>query len=92
MSSGMNDTFVPFRLDESSIKSWLIRFPCSNSAEADLLSRVDSTLKNDDNAFTAFVPTPFRPTDFLKAFESYLPPVFIFETTSTTLPSGIPLP
>ncbi len=44
------------------------------------------------SAFTALVPTPFRPTAFLKALESYLPPVSIFETTSTTFPRGIPLP
>ena len=91
VSSGTKDTFVPFLLEVSSSKSWLVRFPCSNSAEADLLSRVDSTLKKDDKALTALVPTPFSPTDFLKALESYFPPVFIFETTSTTLPKGIPL-
>jgi hypothetical protein len=34
------------------------------------------------------VPTPFNPTDFLKASLSYLAPVLIFETTSTTLPNG----
>ena len=33
-----------------------------------------------------------RPTDFLNALESYLPPVFIFETQSITLPNGMPLP
>ena len=31
-------------------------------------------------------------TDFLKALESYLPPVFILETASTTFPKGIPRP
>jgi hypothetical protein len=35
---------------------------------------------------------PFNPTDFLKAFESYLAPVFIFDTTSTSLPRGMPRP
>ena len=49
-------------------------------------------MKIDESALTAFVPTPFNPTDFLKALESYFPPVFIFDTTSTTLPNGIPLP
>ena len=29
---------------------------------------------------------------FLKALESYFPPVFILETTSTTFPNGIPRP
>ena len=91
-SSGIKETFVPFLLEVSSNNSLFIKFPCSNSAEADLLSLLDSTLKKDDKAFTALVPTPFKPTDFLNAFESYFPPVFILETTSTTFPSGIPLP
>ena len=38
----------------------------------------------EERAFTALVPTPLSPTDFLNALESYLPPVFILETTSTT--------
>ena len=92
ISSGTKDTLVPFRLDVSFNNSSLVKLPCENSAEALLLSRVDSTLKNDDNAFTAFVPTPFNPTDFLNALESYFPPVFILETTSTTFPNGIPRP
>ena len=46
----------------------------------------------DDKALTALIPTPFRPTDFLNAFESYLPPVFILEETSFTLSRGIPRP
>ena len=50
------------------------------------------TLKNSDNALTAFVPTPFKPTAFLNALVSYLPPVLILETQSKTFPSGIPLP
>ena len=91
-SSGIKETLVPFLLEDSSNNSLLINLPCSNSAEADLLSLLDSTLKKEDNALTALVPTPFKPTDFLKALESYLPPVFILETTSTTLPNGIPLP
>ena len=66
--------------------------PNSKLTIFDFPSRTDSTLKEEDKAFTAFVPTPFRPTDFLKALVSYFPPVFIRETTSTTLPSGIPLP
>ena len=88
----MKETLVPFLLDVSSKNSSLSKLPCENSAEADFPSLVDSTLKKVDKAFTAFVPTPFNPTDFLKAFESYFPPVFILETTSTTFPSGIPRP
>ncbi len=44
------------------------------------------------NAFTALIPTPFNPTDFLKALLSYFAPVFILLETSTTLPSGTPRP
>ena len=39
---------------------------------------------------TALIPTPFNPTDFLKALLSYFAPVFILLETSTTLPSGTP--
>ena len=55
-------------------------------------SRYDWMKKLDDKAFTALIPTPFNPTDFLKALESYLPPVFIFDDTSRTLSRGIPRP
>ena len=55
-------------------------------------SRKASILKLIDNAFTALIPTPFNPTDFLKALESYFAPVFIFEATSINLPNGIPRP
>lgn len=43
-------------------------------------------------AFTALIPTPFKPTDFLNALLSYLAPVFILLDTSTTLPRGTPRP
>ena len=66
--------------------------PYSNETFFNLPSLIDWTSKDDDRALTAFVPTPFKPTDFLNARVSYFPPVFILETTSTTLPSGIPLP
>ena len=55
-------------------------------------SLTEKTLKDSERAFTAFVPTPFKPIDFLKASESYFPPVLIWETHSKTLPNGIPLP
>ena len=92
VSSGTNVILVPLRREVSSRNSSSFKVPRSNSAEADLLSRVDSTLKYSESAFTALVPTPLSPTDFLNARESYLPPVFILETTSTTLPNGIPRP
>ena len=41
---------------------------------------------------TALMPTPFNPTDFLNATESYFAPVFIFEAHSSTLPNGMPRP
>ena len=50
------------------------------------------TRKLEDKAFTALVPTPFRPTDFWNAPESYLPPVLILDTQSITLPKGMPRP
>ena len=91
-ASGINKTLVPLLLELSEMGSCNVRFPNSNSALVIWLSRTDSTLKIEDNALTAFVPTPLSPTDFLKAWESYFPPVFILETTSTTFPRGIPLP
>ena len=62
------------------------------SASRVLPSRTDCTLKYCDKAFTALVPTPFSPTDFLKARVSYFPPVFILDTASIILPSGMPRP
>ena len=90
--SGVKVTLVPFLLELSRGAASSIKFPASKVANLERLSRFDSTLKADDKAFTAFVPTPLSPTDFLKARESYLPPVFILETTSTTLLNGIPRP
>ena len=47
----------------------------------------------EDLSGNLFAPNdPLSPTDFLNALVSYLPPVFIFDTTSTTFPIGIPLP
>ena len=89
--SGENSTYVPFLSSELFISS-LTNTPNSKSADLLLPSLVDKTLKEEDNAFTAFVPTPLSPTDFLNALVSYFPPVFIFDTTSTTFPIGIPLP
>ena len=70
----------------------LIKTPFSNSEAFVLPSRYDCTLKVELKALTAFVPTPFNPTDFLKALESYFPPVFILLTQSFTFPKGIPRP
>ena len=70
----------------------LVMEPLLNSATLICPSRMDSTLKKELKALTALVPTPFKPTDFLKARESYLPPVLIFETQSITFPKGIPRP
>ena len=49
-------------------------------------SRYDFTSKWELRAFTAFTPTPFRPTLFLNALLSYLPPVFSTLTASTSFP------
>ena len=85
-------TLVPFLFDveEGLISS--TRTPLSNSAIFIIPSLTEKTENVSDNALTALHPTPFNPTDFLKALVSYFPPVFIFETTSTTFPNGIPLP
>ena len=48
--------------------------------------------KWSDSAFTALIPTPFRPTDFWNASESYFAPVLIFAAQSISLPNGIPRP
>ena len=90
--SGTNSTFVPLLLELDSTGESDLRSPKLNKALLLCLSRLDSTIKLEESAFTALVPTPFKPTDFLKALESYLPPVFILETTSTTFPKGIPRP
>ena len=45
-------------------------------------SRQAMISKWDERAFTALMPTPFRPTDFLKASPSYLPPVLILAAHS----------
>ena len=85
-------TLVPRRFVELSIGKSLVKFPNSKTASFNSFSRLDSTVNLSERAFTALVPTPFRPTDFLNALESYFPPVFILETTSTTFPKGIPRP
>ena len=90
--SGIKLISVPFfSVVTSSLKSSEIT-PPENSATFTFPSRTDFTMKYSESALTAFVPTPFNPTDFLNALLSYFPPVFILETASTTLPKGIPLP
>jgi hypothetical protein len=49
-------------------------------------------VKRCESAFTALVPTPFKPTENWKTSSLYLPPVLICETQSTSLPSGMPRP
>ena len=90
--SGSKVNRVPLRIPESSIGASSINSPRLNTARLIFPSLIDSTLKYSDSALTAFVPTPLSPTDFLNALESYFPPVFIFDTQSTTLPKGIPRP
>jgi hypothetical protein len=55
-------------------------------------SRQLVTSKSAESAFTAFVPTPLRPTENWKTSSLYLPPVLIWLTHSTSLPSGMPRP
>ena len=56
--------------------------PFEYSNVNDSLSLIDWILNIFDNAFTAFVPTPFRPTDFWNTSVSYFPPVMILDTQS----------
>ena len=65
--SGTKLTLVPL-LDLEGFNSLSsIREPNSKEAVFDCSSRTDSTIKEEDKALTAFVPTPFSPTDFLNA-------------------------
>ena len=66
--------------------------PRSKVAVRTLPSRYELTVKRELSALTAFTPTPFRPTLFLKAFESYFPPVLSTLTASMSFPWGMPRP
>jgi len=56
-------------------------------------SRTLRTVNSLERAFTAFTPTPFSPTDLRNVvLSSNLPPVFIFDTASESLLSGMPRP
>ena len=90
--SGVNLIKVPFLSSVLTISKSSFIVPFEKTAFLTSPSLNDVTEKESDNALTAFVPTPFKPTDFLNASESYLPPVFILETQSKTFPKGIPLP
>ena len=92
LSSATNDTAVPFL---SATPLSLVSEISSPAAKRTVRASPSRTLRIVnalESAFTALMPTPFSPTDFLNAFESYLAPVFIFEATSTSLPSGMPRP
>ena len=73
---------VPFLSSVFLILSSTTVFPFSNWACFISPSLKDSIWNFVDKAFTALSPTPFNPTDFWKASESYFPPVLIFETQS----------
>ena len=83
---------VPFRLVVDSTFASSVSSPNSKPARLIWPSRTLSTTNSVLSALTAFVPTPLRPTDFLKARLSYFPPVLILDTQSTTLPRGMPRP
>ena len=55
-------------------------------------SRKLTTSNSEDRAFTAFVPTPFRPTENWNTSSLNLPPVLTLLTQSMTFPSGMPRP
>ena len=67
-------------------------FPFANVASENSPSRTERTVNSSESAFTAFVPTPFIPTENWNASVLNLPPVFSSETQSTTFPRGIPRP
>ena len=92
VSSGTNTTVVPLGASVSQTGYSFTSRPHSNSARFSLPSRTETTWKKLESALTAFTPTPFMPIDFWKASESYLAPVFILATQSTTFSSGIPRP
>ena len=92
MLSGIKLTNVPFFSFVSCSWSSLVILPLENSTFLTFPSRKDFMQKYEERAFTALIPTPFKPTDFLNTLESYLAPVFIFDATSITLLRGIPLP
>jgi hypothetical protein len=61
----MNSTFVPLLLELDSTGGSDLRSPKLNKALLLCLSRLDSTIKLEESAFTALVPTQFKPNDFL---------------------------
>ena len=92
VSSAKNSTYVPFTSLDEVISEIIFLSPFEKSRHISFLSLKDLILNFSDNALTAFIPTPFNPTDFLNTSESYFPPVLILETQSSTFPRGIPLP
>ena len=90
--SGVNTTKVP--LASVVLVSLVSSISCPFLKLADLCfpSLKAVTKKSSLKAFTALVPTPFKPTDFWNALLSYFAPVLILLTTSTIFPSGIPRP
>ena len=83
VSSGVKYTAVPFGSKLSVCLCSLINSPLLNAAILLWPSLNACTLNWFDKALTAFVPTPFNPTDFWNALLSY----FASETLmSTVLP------
>ena len=91
MLSGSKKMYVPFSSSVGSVLSEVI-IPFSKVALLTMPSRYERTSKRELSAFTAFTPTPLSPTLFLKAFESYLPPVLRTLTASIIFPCGMPRP
>jgi len=92
VGSGVKRTSVPSGASPSLPCLSDLSLPRSKLARRNLPSRNEATSNADDSAFTALVPTPFRPTENWNTSSLYLPPVLICETHSTTLPSGMPRP
>ena len=90
--SGLNSIAVPLRSPVFAMRWSFLSLPFANSTTFDSPSRTASARYSTESAFTAFCPTPFSPTAFLKVSLSYLAPVLMIDTQSRSLPSGIPRP
>ena len=91
VSSGVKETNVPLRSSVAPEVSFTSS-PRSNSTCANLPSRTERARNFVESALTAFVPTPFMPTENWKTSLLNLPPVLSSLTQSRSLPSGIPRP
>src|SRR4030042_1823621 len=91
-SSGTNSTYVPLVSFGADPVFFVFIFPWEKTASAHFPSRYAITLKYDERALTALVPTPLSPTENWKTSSLYFAPVFMTDTHSTNFPRGMPRP